>query len=171
MGMELHGRDTGAWKITGRHWRFVLAVARAYGWYPHGTDLTPRSFDHTYEKFLSDNGRRARENWGGSYHALLWQRVSECDANEMAEALGRAIEGGACFRTDPEFEELLVEFGPPCCTLTPDRRAGLWRVLELITGFCCDNPSGFLIGPDSPPAKSRDVSGQRDSLSLLAPYG
>ncbi len=66
--------DEGWFGFSNTGWTFILNLAEAYGWQPHGTAL-------------EDEG-----DWGGCYDSTDGQAVSDSDALQLAQALEAALQ-------------------------------------------------------------------------------
>ena len=123
MGMDLRGAGrTKRFSITS--WCKVLQLAQEYGWQPAGTQAP------TF--MLADGTIETAENWSGTYFDNSYQRVSDEDAANIAEALRRALSDIPDFDTDEKwvklppsnpFERMMAEQGfemsGPNLSLTP----------------------------------------------------
>jgi len=77
-------------------WRYLLALAKQYGWEPLGTEGPREEFNGEY---LSDDG------WDGNYLSNAFQFVRSEDAKAMAEALEIALLD-VCDSRKPEKHEI-----------------------------------------------------------------
>ena len=77
MGMDLSGAG-GYFRWTNSGWRETLELAEQYGWQPIGTGA-PRG--------------TLKAEWSGSYFSNDGQLFYARDAQKMADALERALEG------------------------------------------------------------------------------
>jgi len=84
MGMDITGK--GRVSFSHGSWSEILKTALEYEWQPVGT-LAPQELDlegnvHTYK------------NWDGNYSSNEYQTITEEDAENLANALYKALEAG-----------------------------------------------------------------------------
>ena len=123
MGMDLRGAG-GTERFSVTSWCKVLQLAQEYGWQPAGTQAPTFA--------LVEGTTETVEDWDGTYLSNSFQRVTDEDAANIAEALQRALSDIPDFDTDEKwveltpsnpFERMMVEQGfqmsGPNPSLTP----------------------------------------------------
>ncbi len=116
MGMDLSGKG-GYFRFSNHAWHAALELAHEHGWDPAGTqapEVTVYALDGaTVDEVRMRTERQRYANWGGGYFTNEYQVVSDEDAANIAEALGRALddvpdEGGGVGRlfTNTQWEAL-----------------------------------------------------------------
>jgi len=104
-------------QLPSKRWARALATAMANGWRPTGAAPPPRHWGLNVRP-------QPQEHWDGRYEEPLGQCVTEPDARQFAQALGRAME-----REGNEKLARLAEFanagGFLVCPLTTELRDAL----------------------------------------------
>lgn len=84
MGMDLYRiKDRAYFRWLGVEWEALLDLAEQYGWVAEGTKPSV---------LMRENwGQHKCSKWDGGYHTNEYQRITDKDAENIADALERAL--------------------------------------------------------------------------------
>jgi hypothetical protein len=108
MGYDLSGGVS----INRHGWFYCLAVARAFGWEPQGTEA-PDQVTYNADGTTTPSFSMPPDQWDGNYVTNDWQFVTDSDAANLAAALDRAITAIKGAPATAEQRRVLASDGPP----------------------------------------------------------
>lgn len=91
-------------------WTQLLNMALDYGWKPEGT-VMDEGFFMSACGMGEEQAKREVDNWDGSYTSNDWQQVTDSDANNLKEALGKIMEDKKFLsKIDPYWTDKIPQF-------------------------------------------------------------
>ncbi len=146
MGMDLAKGSGIDFFVNVDVWRQTLGLARCFGWKPSGT-IAPELFDQFGDRYI-EQGALLAEQWPSGYLINDWHRVTDADAEALAEALYRIVKALRGKAVTSEQHRLALAHMPeklcPALPFGPRQRIGYADQVREIADYVAKG--GFVIG-------------------------